>query len=82
MLLLSPAMFFPHTKWPCTQEDTGDVIRKPGSRNPDHFHNCHMDAIWKANSGEQGMVHEGKDELMYYGWSTKVPSPFWELLWM
>jgi hypothetical protein len=75
-------MFFPFTTWPCTREDTGEVIRKPGLRNPDRFHDRHNDAIRKARSGEQVTVGEGKEELMYYGWSTKAPSPFWKLLWM
>jgi hypothetical protein len=69
-------------KWLCTHKDMGEVIVKLGSCNPDCFHDCHVDAIRKARLGEQVMVGEGKEELMYYRWSTKAPSPFWELLWM
>ncbi|ELR15290.1 uncharacterized protein ACA1_220490 [Acanthamoeba castellanii str. Neff] len=75
-------MFFRYTKWPCMRKDTGEEIRKPGKRNPDSYHNRHTEAIRKATSGRLGTVGEGKDDLKYNGWSTKAPSPFWDLLWM
>lgn len=77
-----PAMFFRYTKWPCMRKDTGEEIRKPGKRNPDSYHDRHTEAIRKATSGRLGTVGEGKDDLKYNGWSTKAPSPFWDLLWM
>jgi hypothetical protein len=75
-------MLFPVTDWPCKRADTGELIHKPGKRDPHGWQEAHEAALHTSSLGRRGEKGDALEEIKYNGWSTKAASPFGELLWM
>jgi hypothetical protein len=60
----------------------GATIPRPGKWNPEGWHDLHQEALKKADTGQCSERGQVAKTIKHNRWSTKVTSPFWDLLWM